>query len=330
MPKAATKPDTSPDTLLDLYYCMLLSRAFEERLAILYRQGKVLGGIFSGIGQEATAIGTSFDLREGDAVFPLHRDIGAALTRGIAPKTLMAQILGKSGGLSGGKVDYLHSGDPALGVYGSTSMIGSSIPVAAGAALAFKLKRTNCVAVAYIGEGGTSTGDFHEALNFAGVQRLPLIIVVENNFFAYSTPVAKQMAVENAAERAAGYGMPGHTCSGNDLISVRQLACQAVQRARDWLGPTLIECKTYRWHGHSEHDDASYRESEEFLEWKSRDPIPRYELYLREREVLTDEIAERHRADATREVDEAVAFAEKSPYPEPHEALDHLFTEGEP
>ena len=330
MPKAATKPDTSPDTLLDLYYCMLLSRAFEERLAILYRQGKVLGGIFSGIGQEATAVGTSFDLREGDAVFPLHRDIGVALTRGIAPKTLMAQILGKADGLSGGKVDYLHSGDPALGVYGSTSMIGSSIPVAAGAALAFKLKRTNCVAVAYIGEGGTSTGDFHEALNFAGVQRLPLIIVVENNFFAYSTPVSKQMAVENVAERAAGYGMPGHTCSGNDLLSVRHLACQAVQRARDWLGPTLIECKTYRWHGHSEHDDASYRESEEFLEWKSRDPIPRYELYLREREVLTDEIAERHRSDAIREVDEAVAFAEKSPYPEPHEALDHLYSEGEP
>ena len=253
-----------------------------------------------------------------------------ALTRGIAPKRLMAQILGKSGGLSGGKVDYLHGGDPSLGVYGSTSMIGSSIPVAAGAALAFKLKRTNSVAIAYIGEGGTSTGDFHEALNFAAVRRLPLIVVVENNFFAYSTPVSKQMAIENVAERAAGYRMPGHTCSGNDLLSVRHLACQAVQRARDWLGPTLIECKTYRWHGHSEHDDASYRESEEFLEWKSRDPIPRYELYLREREVLTDEIAERHRAEANREVDEAAAFAEQSPYPEPHEALDNLFTEGEP
>jgi TPP-dependent pyruvate/acetoin dehydrogenase alpha subunit len=233
-------------------------------------------------------------------------------------------------GLSRGKVDYLHSGDPALGVYGSTSMIGSSLPVAAGAALAFKLKRTNNVAVAYIGEGGTSTGDFHETLNFAGVHRLPLIVVVENNFFAYSTPVFRQMAVENVADRAAGYGFPGHVCSGNDLLSVRQVACEAVQRARDWLGPTLIECKTYRWHGHSEHDDASYRETEEYIEWKSRDPIPRYELYLRERGVLADDIAARYRAEVSREIDAAWAFAEKSPFPEPHEALDHLYAEGPP
>ena len=208
-------------------------------------------------------------------------------------------------------------------------MIGSSIPVAAGAALAFKLKRTNGVAIAYIGEGGTSTGDFHEALNFAGVQRLPLIVVVENNFFAYSTPVSKQMAVENVAERAAGYGMPGHTCSGNDLLSVRQLACQAVQRARDWLGPTLIECKTYRWHGHSEHDDAVVSRERGIPRVEEPRPDPRYELYLREREVLTDEIAEHHRADAAGG-GRSRAFAEKSPYPEPHEALDNLYSEGEP
>jgi pyruvate dehydrogenase E1 component alpha subunit len=307
---------------------MLLSRAFEERLAVLYRQGKVLGGIFSGIGQEGVTVGTTFDLEPGDVVFPLHRDMGVYLTRGVSPKALMAQIFGKSGGLSRGKADYLHSGDPALGVYGSTSMLASSYPVAVGAALAFKLKLTNNVAVAYLGEGGTSRGDFHEALNFAAVQRLPVVFVVENNLYAYSTPVGRQMAVEDVADRAAAYGIPGHTCGGNDLIEVRHVTAEAVRRARDWLGPTLIECKTYRWHGHSEHDDASYRESEEYLEWKSRDPIPRFETYLRERKALDDEIAGRYREQARREVEEALKFAEESPYPGPHEAMENLYAEG--
>jgi pyruvate dehydrogenase E1 component alpha subunit len=325
--KAALKPDLSPSTLLDIYYAMLLSRAFEERLAILYRQGKVLGGIFSGIGQEATTVGTSFDLEPGDAVFPLHRDIGVCLSRGIEPKRLMAQIFGKATGLSGGKVDYLHGGDTDLRIYGSTSMLGSSLPVAAGVALAFKLQLTNNVAVAYIGEGGSSRGDFHEALNFAGVQRLPVIFIVENNLFAYSTPVEKQMAVDSVADRSAGYGFPVHSVSGNDLIEVRQMMTEAVQRARDWLGPTLIECKTYRWHGHSEHDEASYRDSEEYIEWKSRDPIPRFETYLREREILTDEIAGEYREATQAEIEEAWQFADDSPFPEPHEALENLFSD---
>lgn len=317
--------DVSAGTLLDVYYAMLLSRAFEERLAILYRQGKVLGGIFSGIGQEAVTVGTSFDLLSGDAVFPLHRDIGVCLARGLEPKRLMAQILAKADGLSRGKVDYLHGGDPDLRIFGSTSMIASSLPVAAGAALAFKLQLTNHVAVAFIGEGGTSRGDFHEALNFAAVQRLPIIFIVENNLFAYSTPQSTQMAIEEISDRAAGYGMPGRTVSGNDVIAVRQVMAEAVQRARDWLGPTLIECKTYRWHGHSEHDEASYRASEEFLEWKSRDPIPRFESYLREREALTEDISERYRSEIAAEVEDAHKFAEASPYPEPHEALENLY-----
>lgn len=327
MGRSDVQLDHSSGTLLDIYYAMLLSREFEERLAVLYRQGKILGGIFSGIGQEGVTVGTSFDLESGDAVFPLHRDIGVCLTRGISPKTLMAQIFGKSGGLSHGKTDYLHAGDPELGVYGSTSMLASSLPIATGAALAFKLKLTNNVAVAYIGEGGTSRGDFHEALNFAAVQRLPVVFVVENNFYAYSTPLNHQMAVEQVSDRAAGYGMPGHTCAGNDIIEVRQVMAEAVLRARDWLGPSLIECKTYRWHGHSEHDEASYRESEEYLEWKSRDPIPRFETYLHERKNLDEPTAAKYREQAKREVAEAEKFAEESPYPEPYEAMKNLFSE---
>lgn len=319
--------DFSPNTLLDLYYLMLLSRTFEERLAILYRQGKALGGIFSGIGQEAVTVGTTFDLEAEDVVFPLHRDVGVCLARGLSPARLLAQIQGKADGPSGGKADYLHSGDPSLGIYGSTSMLASSLPIACGAALAFKLKLTNNVAVAYIGEGGTSRGDFHEALNFAGVQRLPVIFVVENNLYAYSTPFEKQTAAPDIASRGAVYGMPGRVCAGNDVIEVRQVMAEAVERARDWLGPTLIECKTYRWHGHSEHDEAAYRESEEFLEWKSRDPLPRVEAYLRERDILKDDIAEDFHTRTQAEIEEAVKFSDASPYPEPEEAMKNLFVE---
>jgi pyruvate dehydrogenase E1 component alpha subunit len=328
--KRLTKPDTSESSLLELHYLMVLSRTFEERLAILYRQGKVLGGIFSGIGQEATSVGTTFDLEADDVVFPLHRDIGVCLARGVEPKVLMAQIFGKATGQSRGKVDYLHSGDPDLGVYGSTSMLASSLPIAVGAALAFKLQLTNRVSVAYIGDGGTSRGDFHEALNFAGVQRLPVIFIIENNQFAYSTPPSRQYAVENLAERAEGYGMPGYAVNGNDLIEVRNTMVEATQRARDWLGPTLIECRTYRWHGHSEHDEASYRETDEYLEWKSRDAIPQFEAYLSERGIFGDEVAERHRRDAADEVEKAWQFADQSPFPEPHEALDNLYSDMTP
>jgi pyruvate dehydrogenase E1 component alpha subunit len=319
--------DISKETLLELYYCMLLSRRCEERLAILYKQGKVLGGIFSGIGQEAVTVGTAFDLKEGDAVFPLHRDIGVCLTRGVEPKVLMAQILGRALGLSHGKTDYLHGGDPALGIYGSTSMIASSFPVAVGVALAFKYRLTNNVAVAYIGDGGTSRGDFHEALNFAGVQLLPIIFIIENNMYAYSTPLERQMAVEDVADRAAGYGMPGHVVSGNDIIAVRHVMAQAVQRARDWLGPSLIECKTYRWHGHSEHDEASYRETEEYLEWKSRDPLPRFEVYLKEKSILTEEIMSQYGEQVEAEVSEAIEAAQKGECPSTDELKKNLFAE---
>ncbi|NOZ20912.1 MAG: thiamine pyrophosphate-dependent dehydrogenase E1 component subunit alpha [Planctomycetes bacterium] len=321
------KLDISPEVLLEIYYCMLLCRRFEERLAALYKQGKILGGIFSGIGQEAVSLGTCFDLLPGDAVFPLHRDIGVVLTRGVDPKVLLAQIMGKTTGMSRGKADYLHGGDPELGIYGSTSMLGSSLPLACGAALAFKLKLTNHVAVAYIGDGGTSRGDFHEAVNFAAVQRLPVIFVVENNQYAYSTPIEKQMAVANVAERSSGYGLPTHSVGGNDILEIRHLMARCVERARHWLGPSLIECQTYRWHGHSEHDDASYRETEEYLEWKSRDPIPRYQAYLREKDLLTDNVAQRYLDQVNAEIDAALEFAEKSPFPEPEEASEGVFAD---
>ena len=313
------------EDLLKMLYCLKLVRAFEERLSILYRQGKVLGGIFSGIGQEAIVVGSCFNLRQEDYICPLHRDLGAFLVKGVDPKVMMAQIFGRKNGLSRGKDPYLHSGVPELGIFGSTSMLGANLPVACGIAMSFKMRRQDHVALAFFGEVASNVGDVHEAMNFAGVHRLPVLFLCENNLYAYSTPVEKAMAIEDVADRASAYGFTGTVSSGNDLLAVYQAVQRAITRARRGEGPTLIEFKTYRWHGHSEHDKAFYRSEEEFLEWKSRDPIPRYELYLREKKVLTSEIQESIAQRVEQEIEEAVEFAENSSLPAGPEALEDLY-----
>ncbi len=310
---------------LQLYYWMKLIRAFEERVSRLHRQNKILGGVYSGAGQEAVVTGVCAPLRPGDFVAPLHRDLGVFLVRGVDPGRLMAQLMGKEAGLSRGKDSFLHGGDLEHGVFGSTSMLGSSLPVAAGAALKFQIKKEPQVAVAFFGEGASSRGDVHEAMNFAGVRKLPVVFVCENNRYAYSTPLEKQMAIENVADRAPAYGFKGHVVSGNDLLAVVQLAEKVVRRVRAGGGPELIECKTYRYRGHSEHDAALYRDKEELLEWQSRDPIPRYEFYLEKKghdvKRIREEIDERTRTV----VQQAVEFAEQSPTPAAGEALEDLY-----
>jgi len=313
------------DDLLEMLYYLKLVRAIEERLSILHRQGKVLGGIFSGIGQEAIVVGTCYGLRREDYICPLHRDLGAFLVKGVQPKHLIAQIFGKRDGLSRGKDSYLHSGVPELGIFGNTSMLGANLPVACGIAYGFKLRGEDHVVLGYFGEGAASVGDTHEAMNFAGIHKLPVIFVCENNFYAYSVPVEKQMAIADVADRAAGYGFPGTTCYGNDLLAVFHATRHAIERARRGEGPTLIEFKTYRWHGHSEHDKAFYRSEEELLEWKSRDPIPQFEAYLREKKILSEEGLAEITQKIQQEIDEAVQFAEENPYPEPESALEDLY-----
>lgn len=313
------------DDLLEMLYYLKLVRAIEERLSILHRQGKVLGGIFSGIGQEAIVVGTCYGLRREDYICPLHRDLGAFLVKGVKPKHLIAQIFGKRDGLSRGKDSYLHSGVPELGIFGNTSMLGANLPVACGIAYGFKLRGEDHVVLGYFGEGAASVGDTHEAMNFAGIHKLPVIFVCENNFYAYSVPVEKQMAIADVADRAAGYGFPGTTCYGNDLLAVFHATRHAIERARRGEGPTLIEFKTYRWHGHSEHDKAFYRSEEELLEWKSRDPIPQFETYLKEKKILSEEDLGEITRRIQQEIDEAVQFAEENPYPEPESALEDLY-----
>jgi TPP-dependent pyruvate/acetoin dehydrogenase alpha subunit len=325
MPIKRTKFKLSPEQLLEMFYWLKLIRAFDERLSILVRQGKVRSGVYTGIGQEAIVVGTCFGLRREDYICPLHRDLGTFLMKGVDTRTMMAQMFGKADGLSKGRDSALHSGVNELGIFGNTSMLGANLPVAAGLALTFKMEQTDNVVVAYFGEGASNVGDFHEALNFAGVQRLPVIFICENNQYAYSVPVEKSMAIDDVADRAGSYGFDGVAVNGNDVLAVYQSTQGALTRARSGEGPTLIECKTYRWHGHSEHDKAFYRSDEELAMWKSRDPIPTFTTYLQHRNVLAEDQlkAIEDRIKAT--IDDAVEFAEHGADPKPEDAVTDLY-----
>ena len=317
--------DFSKDAALALLRVMLLARRIEERMIRLYHQGRIFGGVYTGIGQEAIIVGTCFGLRKDDWICPLHRDLGALLMKGVEPRAMMAQMFGKATGLSKGRDSALHSGVSELGIFGNTSMLGANLPVAAGLGFTFKMENVDNVVIAYFGEGASNVGDFHEALNFAGVQRLPIVFVCENNQYAYSVPVEKSMAIDDVADRAESYGFSGVSINGNDVLAVYQTTQGALARARSGEGPTLIECKTYRWHGHSEHDKAFYRTDEELAMWKSRDPIPTFTTYLEGLHTLTDEkLAEiEQRVKGT--IDDALEFAMNSPDPQPEDAVTDLY-----
>jgi len=324
-PIKRTKFKLTPDQLLEMFYWLKLIRAFDERLSILVRQGKVRSGVYTGIGQEAIIVGSCFGLRKDDYICPLHRDLGAFLMRGVEPRVMMSQMFGKATGLSKGRDSALHSGVSELGIFGNTSMLGANLPVAAGLGLTFKMEQTDNVVVAYFGEGASNVGDFHEALNFAGVHRLPIVFVCENNQYAYSVPIEKSMAIDDVADRAASYGFDGVAINGNDVLAVYQSTLGAIALARSGGGPTLIECKTYRWHGHSEHDKAFYRTDEELAMWKSRDPIPTFTTYLQARHVLDEARLKETEGRVTSAIDEAMEYATNAPDPQPGDAVADLY-----
>jgi TPP-dependent pyruvate/acetoin dehydrogenase alpha subunit len=324
-PIKRTKFKLTPEQLLEMFYWLKLIRAFDERLSILVKQAKVRSGVYTGIGQEAIIVGTCFGLRKEDYICPLHRDLGAFLMKGVAPRVMMSQMFARTAGLSKGRDSALHSGVSELGIFGNTSMLGANLPVAAGLALTFKMEKTDNVVIGYFGEGASNVGDFHEALNFAGVQQLPVVFICENNQYAYSVPIEKSMAIDDVAERAHGYGFDGVAINGNDVLAVYQATLGAIGRARSGDGPTLIECKTYRWHGHSEHDKAFYRSDEELAMWKSRDPIPTFTTYLLARHVLDDAKLKDVEARVASTIDEAVEFAMNAPEPTPEDATTDLY-----
>jgi TPP-dependent pyruvate/acetoin dehydrogenase alpha subunit len=309
-----------------LYRYMVLMRASEERALTLYRQGKVPGSFYDGRGQEAISVGSAFVLGPRDRMCILHRDLGAHFVRGVTPDRYLANFMGRADGVTGGRDGNMHFGDRALGCVGMVSMLPDMAPVATGIALAFKLRREPRVAMTYFGEGSTANGQWHEAMNFAGIHRLPVVFILENNQFAYSTPNELEFAVD-PVRRAEGYGFPGMTVDGNDVEDVFDAARVAVERAREGAGPTLIECHTMRMHGHGAHDDMSYVPSELVAQWVQRDPIEHYEQRLVSEHGFTQSELDETRASVRREVEEGARKALDSPMPEPDSALDGVFAD---
>ena len=310
---------------IELYRFMKLTRMLEDRLGILYRQGKVVGGLYSSRGQEATAVGSAYALGPGDFMGPLIRDLGSMLVRGVQPREVMCQYMARGGGPTGGKDGNTHFGDLARGLVAPISMLGALIPVMAGVALAGRMQGKSLVALTYIGDGGTSTGDFHEGLNFAAVQNLPLVVVAEHNGWAYSTPTSKQMRVEHIAAKAPGYGIPGRIVDGNDVLAVYEATREAVERARGGGGPSLIEAKTFRMKGHAEHDDAGYVPPEQFEHWAKRDPIERFERHLTGAGIAAADELPAIESAIARELEAEVDFALASPLPPPERALEGVY-----
>jgi TPP-dependent pyruvate/acetoin dehydrogenase alpha subunit len=316
----------SDEELLHIRYYLHLTRALENRLSILYRQGKIAGGVYLSTGQEAVSVGGAAALGMGDVIVPSHRDMGAHLLRGIAPREVIAQFLGRLGGPMRGRDGSVHFGDVARGDIAFISPMGDGIPVAAGVALGLKRKKEGRVCMTWFGEGAASRGDFHEGVNLAAVLTLPVVLICNNNQFAYSTPLERQTRVADIAARAAGYGIPGTIVDGTDVVAVYEAAAEAVARARQGGGPSLIECKTMRIRGHSEHDDASYVPRELLESWRGRDPIHLFDDTQRNWGVLTDATAEAVRLRIAEELETAVAWAEASPLPDPSEVTEGVYS----
>jgi pyruvate dehydrogenase E1 component alpha subunit/2-oxoisovalerate dehydrogenase E1 component alpha subunit len=306
---------------------MRLTRTLEERLVGLHRQGKVVGGLFRSLGQEADAVGSAYalDRSKGDILSPLIRNLGSMLVQGATPLEVFRQYMAKAASPTAGRELNIHFNDLQRGFLGQVSPLGAMVPVMAGMALTFKLRREDRVGLVYVGDGAMSTGAFHEGINFAAVQRVPLVVVCENNGYAYSTPTSKQTAATWLMDKAAGYGIPGVQADGNDVIATYEVTRQAVDRARNGGGVTLVELLTYRRKGHAEHDDQRYVPPGEIAEWERNDPIARYLKRLTEaRWATAQEIAD---ADARieRELDAALAACIDEPFPDSSTALTAVY-----
>jgi len=316
---------TRDDRALLLRY-MLLQRLSEERGLTLYKQGKVPGSFYDGCGQEALCVGASFVLGPRDRMCILHRDLGAHFVRGVTPDRYLANYMGRADGVTAGRDGNVHFGDRRLGCVGMVSMLPDMALVATGMALAFKMRREQRVAMTFFGEGSTANGQWHEAMNFAGIHQLPLVFVLENNQFAYSTPNELEFAVDPVL-RARSYGFPGVSVDGNDVEAVFEVARVAADRARAGDGPTLIECQTMRMHGHGAHDDMSYVPDEMLERWSQRDPIDRYEKALVTEHGWAQEEIDEIRASVESHVDECAERALASPMPDPATATDGVFAD---
>ena len=326
VPATATGRSETAELARKCLYYMSLMREAEDRIERrLYRQGKILGGVYVGRGQEAISVGSALAAEPGDMLLPSHRDMAAFLIRGVPAGRIFAQYMGRVDGLTRGRDGNMHMGDLSLNIVAIISALAATVPVAAGVALAMKYRGSRNIALCYFGEGSTSLGHWHESMNFASVRKLPVVWICNNNQYAYSTPVASQMACANVADRGAAYNTPAEIVDGNDVLAVHEAAGRAVAHARSGQGPYLIECKTFRMTGHSAHDAAHYVPPSLLEEWGKLDPIERLEArMISEGWAAPGEIASL-RASIRTEIDEAVEWAGRSPLPDPATLEDGVY-----
>jgi len=317
--------ELTKDKLIEIYRKMLEIRFFEEKVFDLYAQNLVPGTIHLYAGEEAVAVGVCSNLRKDDYITSTHRGHGHCIAKGADLKQTMAEILGKKTGYCKGKGGSMHIADFSIGMLGATAVVGAGIPIAVGAGLSVKLRETDQVVACFFGEGASNQGTFHEGINMASIWKLPVIFVCENNLYAMGTRQSTVMAIEDIADRAIAYGIPGVVVDGNDVLAVYKATRKAVERARNGEGPTLIECKTYRHKGHSRVDPARYRPRKEVEEWLAKDPIKRFKERLLQTKTLAETDFKQIEKEISAEIDEAVKFAVESPYPAPEEALEDVY-----
>jgi pyruvate dehydrogenase E1 component alpha subunit/2-oxoisovalerate dehydrogenase E1 component alpha subunit len=320
------KTSLTREQVLELYRFVKMTRMFDEKTVVLKRQAKLTGGVFTSLGQEATAVGTAFALSGQDFIAPLIRDIGACFVKGILPRTIFAQYLGKANAPSRATDVQFHFADLEKGFVGPISHLGDMIPVMTGVLLAARMKKENRVAAAYIGEGASSTGAFHEGVNFAAVQKLPLITIIENNGYAYSTPTRNQCAAASFVDKAVGYGILGLQTDGNDIIACFETMKTAVEHARSGKGAVLIEAMTYRRKGHAEHDNQSYVPEGEIEHWATNnDPIERFERFLTTEKIASEEDLGEIVAEVGKYLQAELEAVENDPFPEGISAAYDVF-----
>ncbi|HMC82487.1 MAG TPA: thiamine pyrophosphate-dependent dehydrogenase E1 component subunit alpha [Candidatus Polarisedimenticolia bacterium] len=321
-------PGLSTDRLREIYYFLKMNRLIEERLSALYRQGKVQGGLYSSRGQEAISVGSAYALGPQDILAPMIRNLGAMLVKGVRPLELFLQYLQREGSPCKGRDTSLHFGGIERGLVPPISHLGTLVPVMAGVALAARRRGKPVVALTYVGDGASSTGDFHEGLGIASVRRLPMVLILENNRWAYSTPVSRQSLLTDLADRARGYGIPRGVVDGNDVLAVCTATSSAIALARRGGGPVLLECKTMRMRGHSEHDDAWYVPEEEKRYWERRDPISLYEKRLIARGSVTQADLQRIEKRCLEEIERDLETALSAPFPAPESCIEDVYASG--
>lgn len=312
---------------LDLYKLIRKTRMTEDRIVALYRQGQIVGGVYTSRGVEATTVGAAFALEPQDYLFPIHRDLGAHLAKGQSVLNILLQYMGRGNSLTKGKDSGIHVSDKKLRIIGNVSHLGAMIPMAIGTGLGCRMQGEKVVSMNFIGEGGSNIGDFHEGLNMAAVMKAPHVQIIENNQYAYSTPTAKSYACKRLSDRAIGYGIPGHYVDGTDALEVYATVKNAVDRARAGEGPSLIECKSMRMMGHSAHDDAAYVDKKLIKYYLEKDPVASLEKKLLKAGLLNEKMIGQITEELTTEIEEAAQEALKGPAPEPHWAAEGVYAE---